>query len=726
MMIQLPKLLDGNSEVRRIRPVNVSINENLVPLSTASLTILKEDLFPERSYVELFTANGSAGIFRARAPEVGYGSNSIQVTLEHGICEIGDYIVRENEDSTQKTLAAAIQHYFSFYGGTRWQLGTVSVSGNVVVSSEYQNVLSAILNAIQQLPDAMMAFDFSTTPWTVSVRPRGSVVEAEGRLSRNILSANVKRDDSSLATRVWLEGLGGAGVIGHMDADTISTYGVIEVSLSGRNYTQQQATTVAGAYLERHKRPIYSITIDGADLSGITGETLDRMALGKKYRLAIPEDGVVLEETITAIRWPNVYDNPGKCTVYLAEPPETAVTFLQGRAASVASSIGGLSGSVSAMGNKLADTQEDVDWVWRKTGIDSLGEEETLMTRIQINAEGIQTEVTRANTAEGKLSSRITQNADAITAEVTRATTKEGTLSSRITQTAESITAEVTRATTAEGTLSSRITQTAESITAEVTRATKSEGKLSSRITQTAESIQSEVSRATESEGKLSSRIAQNAESITLEVQRAQTAEGQKYSVVSGISITSDGITISGSKYLTLTSGGTFSVNSGNFSVNDQGELRASKLITVAEDGTETVVNMKNWPFWKLNYATVKSIDTSGGTLTIVTTAGSYSFNGAATVTLSGNWGGSTFTVSASNGKERAETFSAGTGLGNQSSGGQYTISSFNSSHKAYGYVNASSLPGSRLFTFNVDASSVYDAGYKAGFNDGLEDGRLN
>lgn len=409
MMIQLPKLLDGNSEVRRIRPVNVSINENLVPLSTASLTILKEDLFPERSYVELFTANGSAGIFRARAPEVGYGSNSIQVTLEHGICEIGDYIVRENEDSTQKTLAAAIQHYFSFYGGTRWQLGTVSVSGNVVVSSEYQNVLSAILNAIQQLPDAMMAFDFSTTPWTVSVRPRGSVVEAEGRLSRNILSANVKRDDSSLATRVWLEGLGGAGVIGHMDADTISTYGVIEVSLSGRNYTQQQATTVAGAYLERHKRPIYSITIDGADLSGITGETLDRMALGKKYRLAIPEDGVVLEETITAIRWPNVYDNPGKCTVYLAEPPETAVTFLQGRAASVASSIGGLSGSVSAMGNKLADTQEDVDWIWQKTGINDLGQSETLTTRIQVNAEAIQTEVSRATNAEN---SKISKTSD--------------------------------------------------------------------------------------------------------------------------------------------------------------------------------------------------------------------------------------------------------------------------------------------------------------------------
>lgn len=730
-MIPLPKLLNSSgAEVRRIRPVSLSIVENIIPLSTASLTIRKEDAFPDRSYLELYNANGSAGVYRARTPDTSYRGNTITIGLEHAVCEIGDFLVRNNGEQEQKTLSAALTHFMSYYSGSKWQLGSVSVSGNVVVQDGYQDILSAINGAVAQVPGAMLAYNFSTSPWTLSVVSRGTTVSAEGRLSRNIEKCNVKRDDSSLFTRVWVEGLGGEGVTGHMDADTLSTYGVIETQLGGNNYTQAQAQTVARAFLERHKRPVYSITIDGLDFSGITGEALDRVALGKLYRLAIPEDNVTIEEHITSIRWTDVYDKPYAINLTLAEQDNSSIRFLQEQKkqeqSNYQSLYNGYTSSDSKLNGKIDDTKEDVDWVWRKTGIDSLGEEETLMTRIQINAEGIQTEVTRASTAEGQLSSRITQNADSITAEVTRATAKEGTLSSRITQTAESITAEVTRATTAEGTLSSRITQTAESITAEVTRATESEGQLSSRITQTAESIQSEVSRATAAEGTLSSRIAQNAESITLEVQRAQTAEGQKYSVVSGISITSDGITISGSKYLTLTSGGTFSVNSGNFSVNDQGELRASKLITVAEDGTETVVNMKNWPFWKLNYATVKSIDTSGGTLTIVTTAGSYSFNGAATVTLSGNWGGSTFTVSASNGKERAETFSAGTGLGNQSSGGQYTISSFNSSHKAYGYVNASSLPGSRLFTFNVDASSVYDAGYKAGFNDGLKDGRLN
>ena len=83
---------------------------------------------------------------------------------------------------------------------------------------------------------------------------------------------------------------------------------------------------------------------------------------------------------------------------------------------------------------------------------------------------------------------------------------------------------------------------------------------------------------------------------------------------------------------------------------------------------------------------------------------------------LEGSWQGNVFSVKIASNKSsetRSETFSAGTGLGSQSAGGQYTINSFNSSHRAYGYVDASSL--GRLFSFNVDATSEYNAGRTAG-----------
>ena len=82
------------------------------------------------------------------------------------------------------------------------------------------------------------------------------------------------------------------------------------------------------------------------------------------------------------------------------------------------------------------------------------------------------------------LSAKIQINANAISSEVTRATNAENSLSSRITQTAEQISLEVTRATNAENSLSSRITQTAESISLKV-----SKNEIISEINQTAEEV---------------------------------------------------------------------------------------------------------------------------------------------------------------------------------------------------------------------------------------------
>ena len=559
-MTQLPKLLNGTAEARRIRPVKCSINENITPLSTASMTILKEDVFPERSWVELFTPNGSAGIYRTRAPETGYSGDTVTVTLEHGICEVGDWLVREKTDSEQKTLAAAVQRYFSFYGGSRWQLGSVSVSGNVVVSSSYQNVLSAILSAMQQVSGAMLAFNFTTTPWTVSIVSRGTTVSAEGRLSRNVTNAKIKKDDSGLVTRVWMEGLGTNGAVGHMDADTISTYGVVEAWLSGRNYTQAQAQTVASAYLARRKRPIYSITIDGIDLSHITGETLDRIEIGKKYRLAIPEDSTVIEETVTAIRWTDVYDSPGQCTVSLAEPEETVITFLQAQQQATDSRMSSMqseySSGIAEANASILDTQEDVDLIWRKTGIDSLGQQETLYTRIQINAEAIQTEATRAQGEEITMSTRITQTAEAITREAERAITEEGkklnkttqypTVNSILTraqtlannaernaknasivktidyQSADEIyTAALRAAETSAGNLYVTKTlryQSADAIVDAAEAYVDDELQSYSTVTQTAEAIQVEVTRAQGAEAGLSSRIDVQAGKVSLVV----------------------------------------------------------------------------------------------------------------------------------------------------------------------------------------------------------------
>jgi hypothetical protein len=296
-----------------------------------------------------------------------------------------------------------------------------------------------------------------------------------------VVSASVKKDDSSLFTRVYVNGLAG----GYMDADTVSQYGVIEYKYSDTEYTAAQAAVKAAAFLAKHKRPKYSISISGEDFSAITGETLDRVKIGKKYRLAIPEESVTIEENIVALNWGDVYGSSFDVEITLSESDANIIDFVQ----QYASDAYGAGGYYDTIYGTNGTNSASIDWLQRKTGVNSLGEEETLYAKITANYAAIQTEVGRASESEGKLSTRITQTADAITSEATRATTAEGTLSSRITQTADAITSEVTRAQGAEGTLSSRITQNANSITSEVTNRTNADNNLSSLIQQNANSI---------------------------------------------------------------------------------------------------------------------------------------------------------------------------------------------------------------------------------------------
>lgn len=88
------------------------------------------------------------------------------------------------------------------------------------------------------------------------------------------------------------------------------------------------------------------------------------------------------------------------------------------------------------------------------------------------------------------LSAKIQINANAISSEVTRATNAENSLSSRITQTAESISLEVTRAINAENSLSSAIQVNANNISSKV-----SKNSIVSEINQSAEQIQISASK---------------------------------------------------------------------------------------------------------------------------------------------------------------------------------------------------------------------------------------
>lgn len=319
--IPLPRLLDNTgAEIRRITPLHASVALNKTPLSTASLELSAGEKLNNRAWVEMYTINGSAGIFRVASPQTGYGNQRGSVDLEHGAAEIGDSIVSTPTSGTY-TVAQAFSTLFSFYKGTRWQLGTVEATGTIAGDWDGENVLEAMIALLEQIPGYHLEFVQTTTPWTVNVRQDPAVVSAEGRLDRNVSNAIVAEDGTSQVTRLYMEGLPG----GYIEADNIAQVGVIERFLAGggEDLTPESAAQLeadARRYINKHKNPLKSVQISGYDFYAVTGESLDKLELCKLYRLELPEDNTTISANISSFTFNDVYGDPYSATVTLDEP----------------------------------------------------------------------------------------------------------------------------------------------------------------------------------------------------------------------------------------------------------------------------------------------------------------------------------------------------------------------------------------------------------------------
>lgn len=477
--IPYPRLLNASGGTERfINPIDVSISLKMVPLSSASIRIAEDETIPERSYVELYTCVGSAGIFRVRSPKDTYGGYSGSAELEHAIVEVGDYLVKGEYDEMM-AASTAMETVFSHYKGSKWKLGSVSALGNrnIALQANYDSVLSSMLTILNQVDDCMLSFDFKTTPWTVSVVKKGTTVAAEGRIGRNVYSATITYDDTELCNKAYYEyqykdGDGETQTEWRsvQDNTSISRYGLVEREVqTGSDYTEAEALRVANAYLNSHKEPRISIEIDGIELSELTGETLDSFEIGKLFRLALPDYYTTVEKNITSLTFPNVYSKPESVNVLLDKDEDTVINFLHDmdKTGSTSSSRGGGGGRGKQKDDEIKEfrTRFDMDDYHIGLVSEHADKANNILQAAGLDIDSRTGVVVYHDDVENGVAARLTVNANAITQEAYRASLAEGLLGGRITVEADRITEEVNRASIAEGLLSGRITVEAGKIT---------------------------------------------------------------------------------------------------------------------------------------------------------------------------------------------------------------------------------------------------------------------
>lgn len=484
--------------------------------ASATMTLGPEE--PEIAAGDWILDTGTPGgqtVWRAKTIEFTPETGTRTITLEHIIRSLGDYLMfgdvnAETVSGGSSCPARDMARYILGYQ-TDWVLGRFDYDSSAGWEFNGEKLFDALGTVTGTLDGAWWAYDCSVYPFRLHVVNAGNYFTAlsEMRGGRNIQSLRRTIDRSQMYTRFYPIGKDNLHITGDYVSRNENVYGTIcKVETDQTKDTEEKLRAWADERLRKHCEPAVTVTISGVDLSGETGEDLDRLMLGRMCRVPLPEYGTAIRERITRLQWRDRMKEPEVVTVTLSNGMEN-VTSIQEAISEQASSSGrGGRGGAKQAGEDHAwfvDTEDHVAMVaeaiigrdpegnpvnWSRvseiivdgTGIHqqvvaTAGELVTQTTRIDINERGIAAEIIDRTNADNTLQANITATAAELRSEYSAA---DGNLSSLISQTATEIRQEVKN--TEEG-LEGKITVQADRITQEVTRAQGAEESLSGKIT---------------------------------------------------------------------------------------------------------------------------------------------------------------------------------------------------------------------------------------------------
>lgn len=426
MGVRWPRLLDKNlQEVARLRPSALSAINNLSPISTATMEIPEgEPTVNLRDFVEVYGPDGSLGVFRVASARTSY-RNSQQLSLEHALCTLADDLTpgstrtEENdivEFKIEGTVSKIISTILSYQTVKRWKIGTIENTGkgfSLVVDRE--TLLDAIISA-NNLQDGYGIFpDTSTYPWTLNVRKLESTPSSECRMTRNAPGVTIAYEDSDLVTRAYHPALSG----GYLDADTISTWGVIAQEIPVQDdAVPEEVLEYAQKFLADRKNPRVNVEVDGLYLAQITGEPLDAFKPGQLCRVALPDYGVSVNERIVSVHFTDLVNMPEQVTISLSTSPRTLsrdLASIKRETDSTSRTSRSYGSSIRAINNDLKEkntliVELENEIILRAT-VEQLEATNKRVSEAEISIDGLEAEIVLKASVEtvDDLSRRVTQ-----------------------------------------------------------------------------------------------------------------------------------------------------------------------------------------------------------------------------------------------------------------------------------------------------------------------------
>ena len=455
--------------------------------STATMTPADMTGIGVSSWFQDDTEPGRGIVWRVKSIGDAYATNTQTIQLEHVINTLRDRImfgevtaatITGNSKATSCTAEQAVRYILSYQGD--WVLGSFGYSVSNPYKFDGDTLFDALETVTASLSNACWTYDMNVYPFRLNIVNKDSTVGSELRAGRNLTTITKTIDKSSMYTRFYPIGKDDLHIVGNYVERNANVYGVIEkVETDASIDSEAELRRWANERLDLHAEPNVTIDVEGFELANATGESLDRMVLGRACRVPLPEYGTTIQERIVTLTYPDKIHQPKVFKATLANNREDVTKIIADNMKK-----GGKSGRTAGKQSKedhawFEDTDEHVAMcAVGIIGTDAQGNPNwTRLSRLEVNENGIYGEV---KSVQGDLviaETRIDMNENAINLEAKRAKTAEGDLSGRLTVQADKIEAEVRRATTAEGSLSGRITVEAGKIT-QIVSAVGKDGKV--------------------------------------------------------------------------------------------------------------------------------------------------------------------------------------------------------------------------------------------------------
>ena len=442
----------------RFVPESMSLSLTHNGISTANMTVGPDaPTMAVNDWLQDNTEPGAGIVWRVKGIDTDMQAQTRTIQLEHVIATLKDVLLfgetttkaisGGNNATSSQTIAYVLR------GQSIWQVGTISLGRSLPYNFNNTTAYDAIMTVCNTLDNWIMEYDLTSLPFKLSVRTASNVVACELREMRNLTSVRRSVDRTNMYTRFYPVGANNMHISGNYVSRNEGTYGVISKTEADQSITSEAMLRAwAEERLRRHAEPNVTVTISGYDLSSASGESLDKIRLGMMCRVPLPEYNTTITERVVKLQWPDKLREPARFTATLANQLQDVASVIQRMSSQSARSSGGaaLAGQKQQEEDHawMVDTTDHIGLVAEAVAGEGAAQDWSRVSSIMVNGEGIEQRVAKTEGGLATAETRIKTTEDGVETLVSKTgindLKKKETLYSKFTQTAERIVAAIT------------------------------------------------------------------------------------------------------------------------------------------------------------------------------------------------------------------------------------------------------------------------------------------